>query len=391
MNTALKLLDAIGEIQDAYIMDAHADSAGVSHSRKTLVLIAAVVAAVLILAGCAAYAWHWYTVYFTQKRQQPLSDSQIHYIQDNAQEHQLSQTIDGYTMELKSSISQSDCAYITFGLSGPENVDFSTILDVDSQESLFVKGLKVIPEGSELPADVIYKFVEDGDGRNNTINIVLQIEPNMLQEGEPAFGPGKICEITFEGITHWGYDREYEQELLSTKYAGQTDYMLEGEEVQRVHPQTVLAAGDWKFEIELKQADWEMVELLSDSVSAKALVTRAGEKEYEWTEAVETITITSIQLRPLGITVTFEKPEPVETFDWLYLNVNQSSAADQQNDANENDLFLMMKDGTKVEFFQTTGAKESALLRSDSPIVLSEVDYLHLSGGVKIAVGEQTP
>ena len=83
MNTALKLLDAIGEIQDAYIMDAHADSARISHSRKTLVLIAAIVAAVLILAGCAAYAWHWYTVYFTQERRQPLSDSQIHYIQDN--------------------------------------------------------------------------------------------------------------------------------------------------------------------------------------------------------------------------------------------------------------------------------------------------------------------
>lgn len=93
----------------------------------------------------------------------------------------------------------------------------------------------------------------------------------------------------------------------------------------------------------------------------------------------------------MGITVAFEKPEPVETFDCIYLNVNQFSAADQQNDSDENDLFLMMKDGTKVEFFQTMGAKESAYLRSDSPIVLSEVDYLHLSGGVKIAVGEQTP
>lgn len=391
MNTALKLLDAIGEIQDVYIMDAHADSARISHSRKTLVLIAAVVAAVLILAGCAAYAWHWYTVYFTQERQQPLSDSQIHYIHDNVQEHQLSQTFDGYTMELKSSISESDCAYVTFGLTGPEDVDFSTILDVDSRESLFFERLKVIPEGSDLPALVICDIVEDGDGRNNTINIVLQIEPNVLQEGEPSFGPGKTCEITFERITHWGYDREYEQELLSTKYAGQTDYMLEGEEVQRVHPQTVLAAGDWKFEIELKQADWEMVELLSDSISAKALVTRVGEHEYEVTEAVETITITSIQLRPLGITVVFEKPEPVETFDCIYLNVEQFSAADQQNASDENALFLMLKDGTRVEFFQTMGAKESAYLRADSPIVLSEVDYLHLSGGVKIAVEEHAP
>lgn len=93
----------------------------------------------------------------------------------------------------------------------------------------------------------------------------------------------------------------------------------------------------------------------------------------------------------MGITVAFEKPEPVETFDCIYLNVNQFSVADQQNDSDENDLFLMMKDGTKVEFFQTMGAKESAYLRSDSPIVLSEVDYLHLSGGAKIAVGEQTP
>ena len=60
MKNAMKLLEAIGQIQDAYIMDAHSDIPKHAFSRKRLFLIAAAAAAALLLAGCAAYAWLWF-------------------------------------------------------------------------------------------------------------------------------------------------------------------------------------------------------------------------------------------------------------------------------------------------------------------------------------------
>lgn len=79
----------------------------------------------------------------------------------------------------------------------------------------------------------------------------------------------------------WGYDREYKQELLSTKYADQADYILDSEESNLVHPQTLLVAGDWKFEIELDLLDTETIELLSLPVSTNVFVIRIGASEYE--------------------------------------------------------------------------------------------------------------
>ena len=59
MKNAMKLLEAIGQIQEDYIMDAHSDIPRRVFYRKRLFLIAAAAAAALLLAGCAAYAWDW--------------------------------------------------------------------------------------------------------------------------------------------------------------------------------------------------------------------------------------------------------------------------------------------------------------------------------------------
>lgn len=60
MKNAMMLLDAIGEIQDGYILDAHSDHTKTAFSRRRLMLIAAVIAALLALAGCGVaihYVW----------------------------------------------------------------------------------------------------------------------------------------------------------------------------------------------------------------------------------------------------------------------------------------------------------------------------------------------
>lgn len=60
MKNAMQLLEAVGQIQDDYIMDAHSDIPKSASPRKRILLIAAVIAALLALAGCAMaihYVW----------------------------------------------------------------------------------------------------------------------------------------------------------------------------------------------------------------------------------------------------------------------------------------------------------------------------------------------
>lgn len=385
MNKAMHLLEAIGYIRDEYIIDAHQDNTERVNPHKKIMLLALIAAILLMLAGCATLAWHWYTVYFTQIRQAPLSDSQIEYINENIQEHQLRQTYDGYTVELKSTISESHVTYVTFGVTAPDSVDLSSVLDPATGERLSFQGLLATTAENHFPANISYDVADDGDGKKNTLNVVLKLDPVGPHGEAVTFGPGIKWTIAFLGIEKWGYNREYEQELLSTKYAGQVDYILDSEEANLVHPHTILATGNWKYEIELESADSETIELLSAPVSTKVLVVRIGASEYETEESVEDVTLTSVQLGPLGATIAFAKPEPLEKFDCIYINANQFGDA-QMREGEEKDIFLVMKDGTKVYFYQTDGGKEEAFLSADSPIALKEAAYLQLSDGTKLDI-----
>ena len=68
-------------------------------------LIAAVIALTLLLVGCAvAYANDWFQRIFSARSETPLSSEQIQYIQNNEQIVGQSQTINDWTVDLKSTI-----------------------------------------------------------------------------------------------------------------------------------------------------------------------------------------------------------------------------------------------------------------------------------------------
>ena len=78
MKNAMQLLEAVGQIQDDYIMDAHSDIPKAASPRKKILLIAAVVAALLALAGCAmAIHYVWAESPFTSLPR--LTGEDIHY------------------------------------------------------------------------------------------------------------------------------------------------------------------------------------------------------------------------------------------------------------------------------------------------------------------------
>lgn len=60
MKNTMQLLEAMGEIPDSYIMDAHVEQSKTIVFRKKLILVAAVIGALLVLGGCAMavrYVW----------------------------------------------------------------------------------------------------------------------------------------------------------------------------------------------------------------------------------------------------------------------------------------------------------------------------------------------
>ena len=78
MKNAMQLLEAVGQIQDAYIIDAHSDIPKSASPRKRFLLIAAVIAALLALAGCAmAIHYVWAESPFTSLPR--LTGEDIHY------------------------------------------------------------------------------------------------------------------------------------------------------------------------------------------------------------------------------------------------------------------------------------------------------------------------
>ena len=78
MKNAMQLLEAVGQLQDEYIMDAHSDTPKTIIFRKRFLLIAAVVAALLALAGCAmAIHYVWAESPFTSLPR--LTGEDIHY------------------------------------------------------------------------------------------------------------------------------------------------------------------------------------------------------------------------------------------------------------------------------------------------------------------------
>lgn len=380
MNSALYLLEALGQLPDRDILEAHEPQKKRSLRRKVLILAAAA-AVMLALTGCALAAWNWYTVYFAQKKQAPLSQGQISYIEDNAQDHGVAQSREDYTVELKTTLADDNMVYITLGITAPEDVDLGWALppeEGDMTQWLSLEGARLLLDGERDPMGFSYQITEDGDGKKNTVNVVLSTD---LEGARP-----ETLEVRLEGLVRHGYDPDYEKSLLEGKYKGQTDYMLEGEESLGVHPETLLASGDWRFTVPLDEGAGESREILKEPIRARVLVTREGEN-YTTQDSLEDITITSIRLGPLGMTVAFEPPEPEGSF--VEINPIQFRGAPWIQVGEEEDVYLLLRDGTKIHFFQPMGAKDSAFLEADSPIVLEDCVTLHLAGGTEVPIPAQ--
>lgn len=386
-----KFLNALNDIDGRYIREAREETAAVRRTgrRRFAVLIAAVVAlmAMAVTAFAAEDIAGWFRQYFAQKSENSLTQQQIDYIEENEQIVAQSLENNGWTLELRSAITDGEKAYIIIGVTAPEDVSLEQRVENGVTQDWFNPGNStlfnaedfVIPSVPSVSIKENYYYqsggtwVEDGDGLSNTKNMVISLNLMKFYPTEPCgledpFGPDITFTIHIEDIVHEYEDEEYRKELMNGKYAGQTDVMFTSEETQRLHQLETLVEGTWDFTVNFgEQAAG--VELLSVPIEVQADIWRSyGDSIEDYAFFRENITVTSVVLRPLTVTLFYEDCDGGPTFSQF-----------------DTECCAVMKDGSMIVLHDYgSSGRGGKVLEAESPIVLEDVDYILLADGTKL-------
>lgn len=389
--TTEELLEALTDIDGKAIQNAQkaAPRKPQLKGRRFVVLIAAVIAlmAVTMTAFAAENIVSWFQGFFAKNTQEELSQGQIQYIEENEQIIAESQTQSEWTVELRSVMSDGDTAYVIIGVTAPEGVSLAQNLDGDHYTDRFYlsngEDGEVLSCSEKLfSAEGNYSVTgavgwkEDGDGLENTKNVVWELSVNDLgldteMNIPELFGDNTEWYIHIDSIVHQYENEAYKQELLNGKYSGQTDIMFTSEEAELLDIEEVLAEGPWDFSFTFTGNEMG-VELLSAPVVTEANVfIKTGPEITDYEHTIDDVTVTSVVLRPLSATISFEYDGGVNFTDF-----------------EERLVFAVMKDGSQIELEDYGGGGSSAVLKAKVPIVLEEVDYILLADGTKLPMPE---
>lgn len=359
-----------------------------NQKRKSSRLIpkAVLVAALLVLLAATVSAsetvQNWFQGFFARRSSTELTQGQMEYIEENAQTVLDSQSIDGWTVALRSAISDGTKAYIIIGITAPENVCLEqTVVDGVAQDwygpengSMHGDGMQQLVSWSAeglLIESYRFGLEEDGDGKSNTKNLVITLNPNLDWRTDP-FGAEVDWYIHIENIVHQTEDAKYRQELMEGEYAAQTDVIFANEETQRLYKVEVLAEGEWDFTVNFAEHK-DGLELLSRPIAVTMDVLRRfgdGIEDYDYFR--EAVTVTSVVVRPLSVTVAFGDCDGNPGFSNF-----------------ETESYAVMLDGSRIILRNYGGGGTGHLiLEAETPIVPNDVDYLLLPDGTVIPMPE---
>ena len=325
----------------------------------------------LLVATVAAAELGWFTAYFADRAEEPLSTEQVNYIEENEQVFSQSVTQDGYTMELKSAITDGEKAYICIGITAPEDtlLNATDIAGYSPEKpTLLAKNWSTdfltSSNGEPFFGGSRIASVEDHDELGNTQNLVIELTADDAVLGEKAFGAEQEWVLKFENLIAKYNNLAYIQELTEGKYKGQTDFLFTPEENEQLYPEVVLAEGVWKFTFRFTQPDIREIELVCEPVAAKTAVGMNAQGEYVY----DTVNITSFILRSLSASVYSD---------------NATYAPDFTAEA---DIYVVMKDGSKILLESESGGSGEQQLRAEAPILLENVSHVLLADGRKLSV-----
>lgn len=392
--TGRDLFIALGNISQKYYDEAENDTIASSQGHKSFrrpLLIAAVIALTLLLVGCAvAYANGWFQQIFSSRSETPLSSEQIQYIQNNEQIVGQSQTINDWTIDLKSTICDGSTGYLVFQITAPDDVDLEQYLNPPTLDDKRLSmgnysasrkaaySMAVASIGT-VDAERNYWYLDGGDwisdqdGQPNTVLFCMtirceRIDPNKPMLLEDPFGKDVSFRIRLLGITLEYTNLELQKEI-EEKYAGQ-DYIVDGEEAAGLFCSDILTDDEWYFDVTF-DPDNQFIELITKPVSAKAKVWRyVDERQWETKDSLEEVQISSFRVTPFGASISYvPKPDSIGISLKLWQNL-------------DDEIFAVMKDGSRIEL-DLVGT-DNTVLQAETPIVLSQLDHILLEDGTKL-------
>lgn len=397
------LLDMIGDASGKHVWDAQQVRIGKKQSKKKPILIkriwliAAVVALMLTLMGCTvAYVQGWFTEFFSSRSSEPLSDSQIEYIENHEQIVVETYSDNGWTIELKSTMCDGDTGYIMFGITAPEDIDLEGYFA--NEKNLFAprvtpgnhswgtekqRPLTVASIGN-INQDQNYYYMDggcwtaDNDGRGNTLDYVVSVRCEKLNpQNEMLLKEPFGSDVSFK-VQFLDFRLDYEDQEVSNaieeEHAGE-EYMVDADGLFK---SDLLVEGQWEFNVTFADTP-ESIELITEPVQTWALVTWKLDDEptfYKTSKGIAPVKIVSFVLYPFRATVEYEFEEPAFG---AFIEYQAMPGYEDRF------VYVVMKDGTQIPL-HTAG--EGSQLAPDSPIVLDEVDYVLLGDGVKLEVSK---
>lgn len=350
-----EILHALNEIDDTLLLEARNERT----ARRRAPRLGTLIAAVIILTALAATAFAaeeiagWFKQYFMRRTDAPLSSGQIQFIEENEQIVGETQKHSGYSLELNSVLSDQETVYMTLRVTAPESEN------LDPQQSSLTLKADILDADGKFIGSATAAPSHDADTPGNALDFVLEAQPSVWNDqGQWIL---HVRELTV--LTH---DREYEQELLNTKYKDKDNILFTDEEAARIYQYTTLAEGPWEFIIDpstIQKAEPSKLEMVTTPVTTQ---TCYGYKP-DGTPVLEDVSITSFILRPLGATI---QAQSTGALDLTY-------NADQK-------IFVVMKDGSRIQLLPAWGAMGEQHLECASPIALEDVDHILLPDGSKL-------
>lgn len=256
------------------------------------------------------------------------------------------EVIGGYSIGLKSIYSDGNNAVITLGVTAPEGVDllkhkgYPLSLTHSNRWGFFEQ----VTEGSSNVSGG-YRSEDDGDGKANTQNIVLEYSAGteQMRSGEKPFAEGKVWNI-------------YWQDICAMYLNEATDEPVE----------YLLAEGTWSIDVVFENVVTQELELITEPVPAKA----AYGWDLQGNDMYQDTFITSVILRPMSASILCD----LESIAPDFLTVGDRC------------VYVVMNNGSRVAFYGNSGGSGIQTLQTDTPIDLEQVSSMLLPDGTVLTV-----
>lgn len=256
------------------------------------------------------------------------------------------ETVNGYTIELKSVKSDGNNATIILGVTAPEGVDLMEYngMPVSLKHSNTWGFFEQTTEGSDNVSGG-YWSEDDGDGKSNTRDIVLNYSASAehIQSGERPFASGKVWTIYWQDL--------YASFLNEDTNEAETYLLMQGA---------------WSIDVVFEDVSVEELELITDPIPAKA----AYGWDLQGNDVYKDTVITSFILRPMSAVIVCDLEDVAPDF----LTVGDRCA------------YVVMKDGSKVPLYGDSAGGGIQMLQTEQEIDLEQVVSVLMPDGTEIKV-----